>query len=65
MILPKKSHIRYPPTILRPKQVVIFNALRYSIDICDISFRRLIKKLSSQAETTKVESLDFPEIFNH
>ncbi|MGY8910377.1 MAG: hypothetical protein ACKVIG_11025 [Flavobacteriales bacterium] len=64
MILPKKSHIRYPPTILRPKQVVIFNALRYSIDICDISFRRLIKKLSSQAETTKVESLDFPEIFS-
>ena len=64
MILPKKSHIRYPPTIVLPKQVVIFNAIRYSVDICDISYQRLIKKLSEQSERINVEPLDFPEILS-
>jgi hypothetical protein len=64
MILPLNSHIRNPPTILLPKQVVSFNAIRYSLDICQLSHERLIKKLSEQTEKKDIEPLDFPEIFS-
>ncbi|WBX72942.1 hypothetical protein PG913_08510 [Tenacibaculum pacificus] len=64
MILPLNSHIRNPPTILLPKQVVSFNAIRYSLDICQLSHERLIKKLSEQTENKDIEPLDFPEIFS-
>lgn len=64
MILPLNSHIRNPPTILLPKQVVLFNAIRYSVDICELSHERLIKKLSEQTEKRDIEPFDFPEIFS-
>lgn len=64
MILPLKSHIRNPPKILLPQQVVSFNAIRYSLDICQLSHERLIKKLSEQTEKRDIEPIDFPEIFS-
>lgn len=64
MILPMNSYIRNPPKILLPKQVVTFNAIRYSLDICQLSFQRLIKKLSEQTEKKEIEPIDFPEIFS-
>ena len=63
MILPLNSHIRNPPTILLPKQVVSFNAIRYSIDISQISYERLINNLSELTDDGKIEPLMFPEIF--
>lgn len=62
MLLPKNSFIRYPPTLLDPKQVVTFNAIRYCIDICDISINRLINNLSELTEKSVVDSYDFPNI---
>ena len=62
MLLPKNSFIRNPPTLLEPKQVVAFNAIRYCIDICDISINRLIKNLSELTEKSTVDSYDFPNI---
>jgi hypothetical protein len=64
MILPLNSYIRNPPTILLPKQVVSFNAIRYSLDICQLSHERLIRKLSEQTEKKDIEPIDFPEIFS-
>ena len=62
MLLPKNSFIRNPPTVIDPKQVVTFNAIRYCIDICDISINRLIKNLSELTEKSNVEPFDFPNL---
>lgn len=45
MIIKSESYFRKPPTILPPRQVVIFDAIRYSIDICDVTFERLRSNL--------------------
>ena len=63
MILPLNSYLRNPPTIISPRQVLIFNAIRYSIDICEISKNRLAENLSKISETDSIEPLDFPNIF--
>lgn len=60
MLLPKNSFIRNPPIYIDPKQVVTYNAIRYCIDICDISINRLIKNLSELTEKSDVEPYDFP-----
>ena len=62
MLLPINSFIRYPPTSLDPKQVVTFNAIRYCIDICDISINRLITNLSELTEKSVVDPYDFPNL---
>lgn len=63
MIIPENSFIRKPPIILDKSQVVTFNAIRYSIDICDISMSRLCENLSNLTETKSINSYDFPNIF--
>lgn len=63
MILPLKSYIRNPPLRVLPKQVATFNALRYSLDICDISYSRLIESLLEISENGKIGSQTFPIIF--
>jgi hypothetical protein len=63
MMLPINSYIRNPPKNLLPKQVVSFNAIRYSIDILQISYERLIDNLSELSDNGKTDTLDFPRIF--
>jgi hypothetical protein len=63
MILPKNSYLRNPPSIISPKQVLTFNALRYSIDICEISKNRLAENLFKINTAQSIEPLDFPTIF--
>ena len=64
MILPSDSIIRNPPKRLAPKQIVALNAIRYSVDICEVSYQRLIKNLDEIAKKAGyIEYLDFPEIF--
>jgi len=63
MILSQNSFLRSPPTVVLPKQVVTFNAIRYSIDICDISYQRLIENLSQLTDKETINSYDFPIIF--
>lgn len=55
--------MRNPPLMLLPKQVVTFNAIRYSIDICDISYKRLIESLSNLTDKQTVNSYEFPNVF--
>lgn len=64
MILPANSYIRNPPLRLLPKQVATFNAIRYSLDICDISYNRLMLNLSDLSENGKISSQTFPFIFS-
>lgn len=63
MILSEKSLLRNPPLILHPKQVVTFNAIRYSLDICDISYNRLIESLSELPEKETINPYEFPKVF--
>lgn len=63
MILAANSYIRNPPLRLLPKQVATFNALRYSLDICDISYNRLMENLSDLSENGKIGAQTFPVIF--
>jgi hypothetical protein len=45
MMISQTSYLRTPPTKLTSKQVLIFNGIRYSIDICDLAFDRLTDNL--------------------
>jgi hypothetical protein len=45
MIISPTSYLRTPPKILTPKQVLVFNGIQYSIDICDFAFARLTDNL--------------------
>lgn len=63
MILSKNSFIRNPPAKIDPTEIVIFDAIRYSLDICDISYKRLLKNLYNLTDTNEISSTDFPEIF--
>ena len=63
MLLPLDSHIRNPPKLLAPQQVIAFNGIRYCIDICEISRCRLYRNLSELTDKDVIETLDFPEIF--
>lgn len=62
MILPVNSFIRNPPLILKPEQVVTFNAITYAIDICDISYKRLMENLSRFTDRNELYLLDFPSL---
>jgi beta-lactamase regulating signal transducer with metallopeptidase domain len=62
MINRNNSYLRTPPKLLHPEQVQVFDAIRYSIDICEISHRRLLKNLFEITEN-KINPLDFPMIF--
>ncbi|WP_310555092.1 hypothetical protein [Flavobacterium sp.] len=45
MIISPNSILRSPPKVLHPDQIYVFNAIRYSVDICEVTFKRLEKNL--------------------
>lgn len=45
MIIKSDSFLRRPPTNIHPEQIVVLNAIRFSVDICEVTFERLEKKL--------------------
>lgn len=63
MIISKDSFFRYPPTSLHPKQVIIFNAITYSVDICEITYKRLMKELVGFSDDPKSDNENYPSIF--
>jgi hypothetical protein len=63
MILHQNSYFRKPPKVLLPEQVVIFNAIRYSLDICDISFERLKKNLFTFVYSKENLKPSFPLLY--
>jgi hypothetical protein len=58
MIISNTSYFRRPPIILEPKQVIAFNGISYSIDICELAYLRLKESLfkSSFPEGAMVQS---------
>jgi len=64
MIIPSGSNFRNPPKVLIRKQVVIFNAIRYSLDICDIAFDRLKINLHEFSYPKNMEQPSFPYLFS-
>lgn len=63
LIIPSGSYLEHPPTFINPQLVLILNAIRYSVKICEISNIRLCKALSDLTENPKVEEYAFPEIY--
>ena len=45
MIIKPNSFFRRPSTKIHPEQIIIINAIRYSVDICEMAFNRLEKNL--------------------
>lgn len=63
MLLSENSQIRKPPKKLFPGQVVVFDAIRYSLDICDISFKRLKTNLYEMGLQEGEIGSSFPDVF--
>jgi len=63
MILPSDSILRNPPQVISPKQILVFNAIRYSIDICEISFNRLMDNLDEFDKGDPPTEFTIPNIF--
>jgi len=45
MIIKPNSFLRRPSTKIHPEQIIIINAIRYSVDISEMAFNRLEKNL--------------------
>lgn len=63
MIIDNNSYFRYPPKILKPKQVIVFNAITHSIDICEITFERLNSELIKLSKNPSSDNQNYPKIF--
>lgn len=64
MTISQTSYLRMPPKILTPKDVLIFNGIQYSIDICDIAFDRLENNLYKFSFSQDKLIPAFPIIFS-
>ncbi len=63
MTIDRNSHFRFPPKKLKPEQVIVFNAITYSVDICDITYARLYKELIKFSKNPSNENENYPKIF--
>lgn len=45
MIIKPNSFLRRPSTKIHPEQIIVINAIRYSVDICEMAFNRLEESL--------------------
>ncbi len=63
MIIKKESFLRFPPKKLEPKQVIVFNAITYSVDICGLTYERLKTELIHFSNFPKSEKDNYPRIF--
>ncbi|RXR17348.1 hypothetical protein EQG63_11205 [Flavobacterium amnicola] len=63
MIISKDSYLRRPPKKLNAKQASTFNAITYSVDICNISYERLHLNLLNIEENLKTKKYIYSEFF--
>jgi len=63
MIIDNNSHFRFPPKKLKPEQVIVFNAITYSVDICEITYDRLYSELIKFCENPDSQNENYPKIF--
>lgn len=66
MIIENDSFFKNPPTQFNPELVVVMNAIRYSVEICEISYIRLTGAMSkiTDAKDESVRDYEFPSIFS-
>jgi hypothetical protein len=66
MILSEDSLIKNPSVIFNKELVVSLNAIRYSVEICELSYLRLIGLLSRMTDKKEknVEDYEFSEIYS-
>ena len=64
MIISKDSYLRFPPKKLNTQQTTIFNALTYSVDICDLCYQRLYKQLIELSDKPESKDLIYPSVFS-
>jgi len=63
MTIDNNSHFRFPPKKLKPEQVIVFNAITYSVDICEITFERLNSELIRFSKNPSSKNENYPKIF--
>lgn len=63
MKIDNNSYFRFPPKKLKPEQVIVFNAITYSVDICEITFERLNKELIKFSENPISKNENYSKIF--
>ncbi|MUU79875.1 hypothetical protein [Winogradskyella endarachnes] len=63
MTIDSNSHFRFPPKKLKPEQVIVFNAITYSVDICEITYDRLYNELIKFSENPSSTNENYPKIF--
>lgn len=64
MIISNKSYLRNPPVTIEQEDIAILDAIRFSLDICELSFDRLKANLSLLTEKKNPAHKDFPQIFS-
>jgi hypothetical protein len=66
MIISKNSLLRHPPVKLLPEQVIVFNVMTYSVDICETSYISLKEELKkfNENHNPKNEEQIFSKIFS-
>ena len=63
MTIDNNSNFRFPPKKLKPEQVIVFNAITYSVDICEITYERLQCELIKFSENPVSKNQIYPKIF--
>lgn len=66
MIIKTNSFLRRPSTKIHPDQIIVINAIRYSVDICEMAFDRLEKHLyefQEQYYDSKFIALIFSDVW--
>ena len=56
MIIKPNSFLRRPPIKIHQEQIIIINAIKYSVDICEMAFERLEKNLFEFQEKSDYSS---------
>jgi hypothetical protein len=66
MILSQNSYIKNPSVVFNKELIVSLNAIRYSVEICELSYLRLTDLLSKMAEKkgNGINDYEFSEIYS-
>ncbi len=64
MLIKDTSPFRKPPLILLPEQVITLDAIRYSLEICDISYSRLKDNLYRFNFSNEKSKPSFPLLYS-
>ncbi|KJS82607.1 MAG: hypothetical protein JM58_14730 [Peptococcaceae bacterium BICA1-8] len=64
MIIGDDSPLRHLPSVLNPRQILLLDGIRYSVDMADIAYTRLFNSLTYVSINHNSKEFDF-SIFSH